>query len=89
MSKVNSRVTSRGDEVEKRMDTVIPETRVTLDTGLLGENVVVLSLQVTHDFLEAAKACRHGQAMRMNIAVFEERTRIRCRCRLQIQGYRR
>lgn len=39
-------MTSRGDKVEKGMDPIIPETRVPLDPGLLGKNVVVLSLQV-------------------------------------------
>lgn len=44
----------RGDEVEKDVDTVVAETRVTLDTRLLGENVIVLALEVTDDFAEAA-----------------------------------
>jgi hypothetical protein len=40
---------SGGDEVEHSMDSVVPEARVTLDTGLLGENVVVLPLEVADD----------------------------------------
>ena len=47
------RVARRGDEVKKGVDTVVPEARVTLDTRLLGENVVVLALKVPYDFLEA------------------------------------
>lgn len=35
------------------MDAVILETRVTPDTGLFGENVVVLPFEVVHDFLES------------------------------------
>jgi hypothetical protein len=35
------------------MHTVVPEARVTLDTRLLGENVIVLSLQVSDDLREA------------------------------------
>jgi hypothetical protein len=46
-------VTRRGDEVQERMHTVIPEARVTLDTRLLSQNVVVLTLEVANDFLEA------------------------------------
>lgn len=41
------------DEIKKSMDTVVPETRVTLDPRLLGENIVVLTLKVTNYFLEA------------------------------------
>ena len=35
------------------MDTVVPETGVTLDTGLLRQDVVILSLQEAHDLREA------------------------------------
>lgn len=44
---------SGGDEVEHGMDSVVSEAGVTLDTRLLGENVVVLSLEVTDDLGEA------------------------------------
>lgn len=40
------------DEVEEAVYTVVPEARVTLDTGLLGENVVVLPLEEADDLLE-------------------------------------
>ena len=53
LSECNIRVTSGRDKIEEGMDTVVPEARVTLDTRLLGENVVVLAFQVTNDFLEA------------------------------------
>lgn len=42
----------RRDEVEKGMDAVVLETRVTLDTRLLCEDIVVLPFEVAHDFLE-------------------------------------
>lgn len=41
------------DEVEHSMNTVVPEPRVTLDTGLFRENVIILSLEVAHDLREA------------------------------------
>jgi hypothetical protein len=34
--------------------TLIPETRVTADAGLFGEDVVVVPLDVADDFLETA-----------------------------------
>ena len=37
------------------MDAVIPEARVTLDTGLFGENVVVLALKVASDLAEPSR----------------------------------
>jgi len=40
---------SRSDKVEQRVHTVIPETRVSLDSRLLGKNVVVLALEVADD----------------------------------------
>jgi hypothetical protein len=47
-------VSSWRDEVEQNVHTIISEARVTLDTRLLGENVIVLSLQVSDDLREAA-----------------------------------
>ena len=47
-------MSSRGDEVEQSVHTVIAEARVTLDTGFFGKNVVVLAFEVTDDFLKAA-----------------------------------
>lgn len=48
-------VASGCDEVEHGMDTVVPEPRVTLDTRLLGQNVVVLPLEEADDFREAGR----------------------------------
>lgn len=36
-------MTSWGNEVEKRMDTIIPEAGVTLDARFLRENIIVLT----------------------------------------------
>ena len=46
-------MSSGRDEVEQGMDTVVAETRVTLDTRLLSENVVVLTLEMANNLLEA------------------------------------
>ena len=42
-----------GDEVEKSVHTVVTEARVTLDTRLLRENVIVLSLEIANNFSKA------------------------------------
>lgn len=43
------------DEVKQGVDAVVPEARVTLDAGLLAEDVVVFALEVAQNFLEAAR----------------------------------
>ena len=40
-------MTSRCDEVEDHMDTVVAEPRVTLDTGLFSQDIIVLPLEVS------------------------------------------
>lgn len=47
-------VAGRGDEVKENVDTVVAESWVTLDAGLLGENVIVLSLKVSLNLGEAS-----------------------------------
>jgi hypothetical protein len=42
-------MTSWGDEVEHSVYTVVPESWVTLDTRLFGQDVVILSLEVAND----------------------------------------
>ena len=37
------------------MHSVVAEARVTLDARLLGEDIVILALEVTYDFLESTK----------------------------------
>ena len=56
----NLPMTSWGDEVQHGMHSVVPESRVTLDTRLLGQDIVILSLEVADDFGEAICA---GQLM--------------------------
>ena len=53
MGYVNIRVTGRGDEVQQSVNSVVPEARVTLDTRLLSKNVVVLTLEMANNLLEA------------------------------------
>jgi hypothetical protein len=43
----------RWDEVEEHMNAVIPEPGITLDTRLFSENVIVLTLEVSDNLLEA------------------------------------
>lgn len=45
-------VASGCDEVEHSVDTVVPEARITLDTRLLCENVVILPLEEADDLRE-------------------------------------
>ena len=40
------------DEVEESMNPVVAETRVTLDTRLFRENIVVLAFKVANNLLE-------------------------------------
>jgi hypothetical protein len=41
------------NEVEQRMNTIIAEAGVTLDTGLLCENIVILSFKIANNLTEA------------------------------------
>lgn len=43
----------RSDEVQQHMDAVVAESGVTLDSGLLGDNVVVLSFDVANQLCKA------------------------------------
>lgn len=44
---------SWGNKVEECMDTVVTEATVSLNPGLLRQNVIVLLLKVSQDLLEA------------------------------------
>lgn len=46
-------MTSRSDEIEKSMDTVVSESRITFNPGLFGENVIVLPLKIPNNLREA------------------------------------
>lgn len=47
-------MTGRSDEIEEDVHTVVPEPWVTLDPGLLGQDIVVLPLKISNNFTEAA-----------------------------------
>lgn len=76
-----SPVASGRDEIEEGVDPVVPKTGVTLDARLFRENIVVLALEIAHDFLEAniqslaTRAGVDGGGL----------TQTRCQCYLQIQ----
>ena len=42
-------MTSGCDEVKKGVNSIVAEAGITLDSGLFGENGIVLSLEVAHD----------------------------------------
>ena len=44
---------SRGNEIKHGMNTVVPEAGVTLDSGFLAQNIVVLPLEISNDLGEA------------------------------------
>ena len=44
---------SRRNEVEQGVHPVVPEARVTLDTRLFGQDIIVLAFDIANDFLEA------------------------------------
>jgi hypothetical protein len=50
----NLRVTSRLDKVEQSVNSVIPESGVSLDPRLLGQDIIILPLEIRRDLLEAA-----------------------------------
>ena len=43
----------RCDEVKQDVDTIVPETRVTLDTRLLSKNIIILSLEIADNLSKA------------------------------------
>src|SRR5271156_1817219 len=47
-------MTSRGDKVEKSMDTIVSKTWVSFNSGFFSENIIILSLQVSSDFSETS-----------------------------------
>ena len=49
-------MTRRSDEVEQRMDAIVPESGIPLDARFFGQDVVVLAFQIAHDLGEAAKS---------------------------------
>lgn len=51
---------SWGNKVEECMDTVVTETAVSLNPGLLRQNVIVLLLKVSQDLLETIRFFQIG-----------------------------
>jgi hypothetical protein len=45
-------MTSWGNEVEKRMDTIVPEAGITLNARFLCENIIILAFKVANNLLE-------------------------------------
>ena len=41
-----------GNEIEKRVDTIIPEAGITLNARFFRKNIIILAFQVTNNFLE-------------------------------------
>lgn len=41
------------NKVQESMDTVVPEAGVTLDSRFFGENIIVLTVEVSDNLLEA------------------------------------
>ena len=41
------------DKVEESMDTVVPESWITLDAGLFRQNVIILTFQIAHNLAKA------------------------------------
>lgn len=37
------------------MDTIVPESWITLDTRLLGKNIVILALEIAYDLSKASQ----------------------------------
>jgi hypothetical protein len=40
------------DEVQKGVNPIVPETRITLDTGFFRQDVIVLAFKITNNLLE-------------------------------------
>lgn len=79
----------RSDEVKEGVHTVVAESRVTLDTGLLGKNVVVLALEVARDLTETSNPISHSSENRTpHIAEYLSLTSPRCRSGRRNQGCR-
>lgn len=70
------------DEIEQGMYPVVAEAWVTLDSRLLGQNVVVLAFEVVHDFLEADNKFIGAE----RLCAKQELTSARCQYYLQIQA---
>jgi len=53
-------MSGRRDEVQQAMNSVVSEASLTSDAGFFGKNIVVLTLKISNDFLEARKSIVQG-----------------------------
>jgi hypothetical protein len=59
-------MTGRRDEVEHGMDSVVSEPGVSLDTRFLGQDIIVLSLEVAYNLGEAGRVLARFMLVRTN-----------------------
>ncbi len=64
-------MTCWGDEVEEGVDAVVAEAGVALDARLLGENVVVLPLEVSNNLGKPAKCTEAESAFTFPMALID------------------
>lgn len=74
-------VTGRRDEVQKRVNTCVLESRLALDPTVNSEDLIVLPLNVADDVSEAVHAL-----VKVYLSVGEVLTLPHCRSDLQNQG---
>ena len=48
-------MSSGRDEVQKGMDSIVPETGITFDTWLFRQDIIILAFKMTNDLLETVK----------------------------------
>jgi hypothetical protein len=92
----------RGDEIEKSMDAVIPETRVSLDARFLSEDIIVLAFKISHYFLESefvvdvvteSRGIDYGQSntnaifFQFDVDGFDSDTLLDMRCRWVVRDF--
>jgi hypothetical protein len=46
-------MTGWGNEIEKRVDPIIPEAGITLNARFFCKNIIILAFKVTNNFLES------------------------------------
>jgi hypothetical protein len=81
MNKNHERMASWRDEVEESVHSVVPEARVTFDSGFFGKNIIILAFEIANNFLESIKTIKREGSFG-----FRTRTRTRYQCCRQIQG---
>lgn len=84
IGKNRERMTSWRDKIKESMHSVVPEARVTFDSGLFGKNIVILAFEIANNFLESIKTIKRERSF-----AFPIRTRTRYQYCRQIQGYQR